>query len=60
MYIHSVHHLVVSGSLQPHELWSVRLLFPWNSPGKNTGVGRHFLLQRTFLTRDQYPVSFTI
>ena len=22
-----------------------RLLCPWNFPGKNTGVGRHFLLQ---------------
>ena len=22
-----------------------QLLCPWNSPGKNTGVGRHFLLQ---------------
>ena len=26
-------------------------LCPWDSPGKNTGVGRHFLLQGTFLTR---------
>ena len=24
-------------------------LCPWNSPGKNTRVGCHFLLQRTFL-----------
>ena len=24
-----------------------RLLCPWDSPGKNTGVGCHFLLQRT-------------
>ena len=29
----------------------VRLLCPWNSPGKNTGVGCHFLLQRIFLTQ---------
>ena len=26
-----------------------RLLCPWNFPGKNTGVGCHFLLQRIFL-----------
>ena len=30
---------------------------PWNSPGKNTGVGRHFLLQGLFLTQDQTWVS---
>ena len=28
-----------------------RLLCPWNSPGKNTGVGCHFLLQGIFLTQ---------
>ena len=28
-----------------------RLLCPWGSPGKNTGVGRHFLLQRIFQTQ---------
>ena len=27
------------------------LLCPWNSPGKNTGVGSHSLLQRIFLTQ---------
>ena len=26
----------------PHGLWPTRLLCPWNSPGKNTGVGCHF------------------
>ena len=35
---------VVSESLQPHRLWSTRLLHPCNFPGKNTGVGCHFLL----------------
>ena len=34
---------VVSDSLQPQGLWPTRLLCPWNSPGKNTGVGSHFL-----------------
>ena len=28
-----------------------RLLCPWNFPGKNTGVGCHFLLQGIFLTQ---------
>ena len=32
--------------------WTVALqaLTSWNSPGKNTGVGCHFLLQRIFPT----------
>ena len=29
--------------LQPHELQPARLLCPWDSPGKNTGVGCHSL-----------------
>ena len=37
--------LVVSDSLWPHGLQPTRLLCPWNSPGKNMGVGCHFLLQ---------------
>ena len=41
----------MSGSLQPHGLWPTRLLCPRDSPGKNTGVGCHFLLQRIFLTQ---------
>ena len=31
--------------MRPHGLQSTRLLCPWDSPGKNTGVGCHFLLQ---------------
>ena len=31
--------------MQPHGLQPTRLLRPWDSPGKNTGVGCHFLLQ---------------
>ena len=27
-------------------VWSTRLPRPWDSPGKNAGVGCHFLLQR--------------
>ena len=29
-----------------------RLLCPWDFPGKNTGVGSHFLLQGIFLTQE--------
>ena len=36
---------VMSDSVQPHGLQPTRLLCPWDSPGKNTGVGCHFLLQ---------------
>ena len=36
---------VMSDSLRPHGLEPTRLLCPWNSPGKITGVGCHFLLQ---------------
>ena len=37
--------------------WTVarRLLCPWNSSGKNTGVGCHILLQRIFLTQGSNP-----
>ena len=35
----------------PHGLQPTRLLCPWYSPGKNTGVGCHFLLQGIFLTQ---------
>ena len=36
---------VVSDSVQPHRRQPTRLLHSWDSPGKNTGVGCHFLLQ---------------
>ena len=36
---------VVSDSVQPHRRQPIRLPRPWDSPGKNTGVGCHFLLQ---------------
>ena len=31
--------------MRPHRRQPTRLPRPWDSPGKNTGVGRHFLLQ---------------
>ena len=36
---------VASYSLPSHGLWPARLLCPWDSSGKNTGVGWHSLLQ---------------
>ena len=36
---------VVSDSVWPHRQQPTRLSRPWYSPGKNTGVGCHFLLQ---------------
>ena len=39
-------HSVVSDSLQLHGLYS-----PWNSPGQNTRVGSHSLLQGIFPTQ---------
>ena len=41
---------VTSDSLWPHGLYG-----PWNSPGQNTGVGRHSLLQGTFPTQGSNP-----
>ena len=35
----------MSDSVQPHRRQPTRLPRPWDSPGKNTGVGCHFLLQ---------------
>ena len=38
-------------TLRPHGLLPARLLSPWDFPGKNSGVGCHFLLQEIFLTQ---------
>ena len=35
----------MSDSVQPHRWQPTRLCSPWDSPGKNTGVGCYFLLQ---------------
>ena len=35
----------MSNSVRPHRRQPTRLPSPWDSPGKNTGVGCHFLLQ---------------
>ena len=36
---------VVSDSMRPYRQQTTRLPHPWDSPGKNTGVGCQFLLQ---------------
>ena len=46
---------VVSNSLQPHGLQPSRVLCPRAFPGKNTGVGYHYLLQGIFPTQESNP-----
>src|SRR5574341_1318545 len=41
----------MSDSVRPHRRQPARLPGPWNSPGKNTAVGCHFLLQGIFLSQ---------
>ena len=41
--------------MQPYGLQPARLLYPWNSPGMNTGVGCHALLQGIFPTQGLKP-----
>ena len=48
---------VVSHSAMSNSLLSMdRGAWPWNSPGKNTGVGCHFLLPGIFPTRGPDPL----
>ena len=51
----SVSCLVTSDSLRSHGLYQTGLLCLWSSPGKNTGVGCHSLLQGIFLTQGSNP-----
>ena len=46
---------VVSDSLRPYGLELTRLPFPGDFPGKNIGVGCHFLCQGIFLTLASNP-----
>ena len=39
-------------TLRPHRRQPTRLPRPWDSPGKNTGVGCHFLLQSMKVKRE--------
>ena len=49
-----VSHSVMSDSLQRRGLEPTRLLYPWNSPGKNIVVCWHSLLQGIFLTQGSH------
>ena len=42
-------------TLRPYRLQATRLFCPWDSPGKNTGVGCHALLQGTILAQRLNP-----
>ena len=43
--------------MRPHRREPTRLPHPWNSPGKNTGVGCHFLLQCMKVKSEAKPLS---
>ena len=45
----------MSNSFLPYGLWLARLLYPWDSLGKKTGVGGHALLQGIFPTQGSKP-----
>ena len=45
----------MSDSMQPHRRQPTRLPRPWDSPGKNTGVGCHLLLQGVVSTQGSNP-----
>ena len=47
----SVSRSVMPDSLRPHGLQPSRLFCPWDFPGKDIGVGCHFLLQGIFPTQ---------
>ena len=45
----------MSDSLQPHGLQPAKLLCSWDSPGKNTRVGCHSIIQGMFPTQRSNP-----
>ena len=49
--VHTFSCSVMPDSLQPYGREPTRLLLSWDFPGKNTGVGGRFLLQRIFLSQ---------
>ena len=46
---------VTSDSVRPYGLQPIRLLCPWDSPGKNIGVAGHTLLQGIFPAQGSNP-----
>ena len=55
LYFPKAKFLLSIDSLRPHGLQPTMLLHPRDSPGKNTGVGCHFLLQEIFPTQGSNP-----
>ena len=47
----------MSDSVRPYRRQPTRLLCPWDSPGKNTGVGCHFLLQCMEVKREREVIQ---
>ena len=58
VYVCMLSHLVMSNSLLPHGLQPTRFLCPWDSSGKNTGVGCCTLLQGIFPSQDWTCISY--
>ena len=50
----------MSDSVRPHRWQPTRLHRPWDSPGKNTGVGCHCLLRQDLLLTLKKDVLFII
>ena len=52
--------LVAKSCPTPVTPWTVahQVVSPWDSPGKNTGEGCHFLLQGIFPTKDQTCICY--
>ena len=55
MYCAVLNHSVMSNSLWSHGLYPTRLLCPWESPSKNTGVGSHAFLHEISPTQGSNP-----
>ena len=53
-----VSHSVMSNSVQTHGEEPTKLFCPWDSPGKNTGVGCYVLLQEIFPTQHLYIYTY--
>ena len=53
--LHACVSSVMSDSLRTYGLAATGLLWPWDSPGKNTGVGCHFHLQGIVPTQESNP-----
>ena len=50
----------MSDSVRPHRRKPTRLPCPWESPGKNTGVGCHFLLQCMKMKSEREVAQFCL